>query len=49
MVILWDTSAILDLRDNASELACTYAGGGLDQDGWARYVPGLQYQDSCVT
>jgi Novel STAND NTPase 1/TIR domain/WD domain, G-beta repeat len=46
-VILWDTGTFLDVRDQAVELACAYADGGFDPDGWARYVPGVPYEDSC--
>jgi WD40 repeat protein len=46
-VSLWDLKGLNDLRDHAVERACSIIGRGLDRDEWARYVSGLQYQDTC--
>ncbi|MGH3803221.1 MAG: WD40 repeat domain-containing protein, partial [Pseudonocardiaceae bacterium] len=45
--ILWDLTTLNDLRAHATERACSIAGSGLDRDQWARYIPGLPYQDTC--
>jgi WD40 repeat protein len=41
-VMLWDLDPLLNLRTHAHDLACAYSGGGLDKNGWARYVSGLR-------
>ncbi|MGH3811558.1 MAG: WD40 repeat domain-containing protein, partial [Pseudonocardiaceae bacterium] len=46
-VRLWDLTRLNDVRDHATERACSITGRGLDRDEWARYIPGLPYQDTC--
>ncbi|MGI9001358.1 MAG: TIR domain-containing protein [Pseudonocardia sp.] len=49
-VILWDvTDDRNQVRDHVVERACSITRGGLDPDEWARYIPGLPYQDTCHT
>jgi WD40 repeat protein len=45
--MLWDLTGLNSLRDHALERACAITGGGLNPDEWARYVPGLAYEDAC--
>ncbi|MGH3887857.1 MAG: WD40 repeat domain-containing protein, partial [Pseudonocardiaceae bacterium] len=45
--ILWDLTALNYLLGHAVERACAMTGGGLDRDEWARYLPGLPYQETC--
>ncbi|MGH4019303.1 MAG: TIR domain-containing protein [Pseudonocardiaceae bacterium] len=45
--ILWDLTRFNDLVGHALERACSITGGGLNHEGWARYIPGLPYQDTC--
>lgn len=45
--ILWDLTSLNDLRAHPAERACSLTGRGLDQAEWARYIPGLPYQDTC--
>ncbi|WP_239337168.1 caspase family protein [Frankia sp. CiP3] len=47
--ILWDLTSLDDLRKYAVHHACTIAGGSLDRDEWARYIPVLPYQETCPT
>jgi hypothetical protein len=46
-VILWDLTELDDLRRRAVQRACSLTGRGLNADEWARYVPGLPYQNTC--
>jgi hypothetical protein len=46
--ILWDLTDLNQIRDHAVERACSATRGGLDRDEWARYIPDLPYQDSCL-
>ena len=46
-VILWDLTDLSIVRDHPAEQACQVAGGALDRAEWARYIPGLPYQDTC--
>ena len=46
-VILWDLTGLNHLRDHPVERACSITGRGIDRDQWARYLPGLPYQDTC--
>jgi WD40 repeat protein len=46
-VILWNLTDLNQLRDHATQRACAITGGGLDRTEWARYIPGLPYQDTC--
>ncbi len=46
-VILWDLTRLNDLRNHATERACSLAGRGLDRTEWARYVRGLGYRNTC--
>jgi WD40 repeat protein len=45
---LWDVSALLDERENPLPAACLRTGGGLDRAEWDRFVPDLDYEDSCA-
>ncbi|MGH3773764.1 MAG: hypothetical protein ACRDRW_20640, partial [Pseudonocardiaceae bacterium] len=45
--ILWNLSRVNDLQGHAAERACSIAGGGLNRDQWARYIPGLPYEQMC--
>ncbi|MEJ2887738.1 TIR domain-containing protein [Actinomycetospora aeridis] len=44
---LIDLRPMLDLRDSARERACAISGGGLSRAEWARYLPDVDYLDSC--
>jgi WD40 repeat protein len=46
-VILWNLTALNQLRDQAIQRACAITGRGLDHAEWNRYIPGLPYQDTC--
>jgi hypothetical protein len=46
-VRLWDLSRFGALRDDPVGHACSVTVGGLDADQWTRYVPGIDYGDSC--
>ncbi|WP_344051159.1 hypothetical protein [Planotetraspora silvatica] len=46
-VALWDLSGINDLLANAVQRACSITGRGLDRTEWARYIPGLPYEETC--
>ncbi len=45
--ILWDLTDLNNLRAHATERACSITRSSLDRDQWARYIPGLPYQDTC--
>jgi WD40 repeat protein len=47
-VILWNLTPLRDSLAHTLERACVVAGGGLDPDEWARYLPNLSYEDTCV-
>jgi WD40 repeat protein len=47
VAILWDLTGLNSLLDHPVEQACQISGGGLDRAEWARYIPGLPYQDTC--
>jgi WD40 repeat protein len=47
-VALWDLTDLHNLQDHAVEHACMRTGHGLSPDEWARYIPGLAYQDTCA-
>jgi WD40 repeat protein len=47
-VALWDLTGLHDLQDHAVEHACARTGHGLNPDEWARYIPGLAYQNTCA-
>jgi WD40 repeat protein len=44
---LWDLTSFTRLRDHVVERACTVTRGGLEREGWDRYIPGLPYRNSC--
>ena len=48
-VLLWDLGDLLHLRDNVLARACAIAERGFNREEWDRYVPSLDYQDSCAT
>lgn len=43
-----DVKGLKDLRANAVDIACSHAGGGLTEDQWADFLPGLPYRDTCA-
>jgi WD40 repeat protein len=45
--LLWDFANLNDIRDHATERACSTSGRGLNRDEWSRYIPGLAYQNTC--
>jgi hypothetical protein len=45
--MLWNLTGLNHLRDHPVERACSITRRGLDRDQWARYLPGLPYQDTC--
>jgi WD40 repeat protein/energy-coupling factor transporter ATP-binding protein EcfA2 len=47
IAVAWGVGGISDLRDHPADAACARTGRGLDRAEWARYVPGLSYQDTC--
>ena len=47
-VTLWDLTALNHLRKNTTKRACSITGRGLNRDEWARYIPGLPYQNTCL-
>ncbi|MFD9737627.1 TIR domain-containing protein [Umezawaea sp. NPDC059074] len=47
-VVLWDMRPTYDLRGHLDETACEVTGGGLDRDQWTRYLPDLEYRDTCA-
>lgn len=46
-VTAWDLSGLNALRNNARQEACERTGRGLDPNEWARYIAGLDYQETC--
>jgi WD40 repeat protein len=46
-IVSWDLGPLFDLRDKAMSYACARTGRGLDRAEWARYVPGLPYEETC--
>jgi WD40 repeat protein len=46
-IILWDITGLNYLRDHAPDYACSLTRRGLNRDEWARYIPGLAYQNTC--
>ena len=47
MTVLWDLSSIDNPEAHATERVCSITGGGLNPDQWARYIPGLPYEQTC--
>jgi WD40 repeat protein len=45
--VLWNYSALNELRANPTDVACTVSGGGLTPDDWATYIPEVPYQPTC--
>jgi WD40 repeat protein len=45
--IIWDITAVLTLRDHATETACTRSDGGFTPEQWDHYVGNLPYENSC--
>ena len=43
----WDLTGVVGLQDNAVRQACGITGTGLNEEAWARPVPGLPYQAKC--
>jgi WD40 repeat protein len=46
-VVLRDMRPTYDLRGRLDETACLVTAGGLNRDQWARYLPDLEYRDTC--
>ncbi len=46
-IILWSMAPLLDIREDATELACAFADGGLTRTQWRQLVPNLQFEQSC--
>ncbi|MFI9388489.1 TIR domain-containing protein [Kutzneria sp. NPDC052558] len=46
-VVMWDLKPTYDLRAHLDETSCQVTRGGLDRDQWARFIPALDYQDTC--
>ncbi|MFI6078658.1 hypothetical protein ACIA5C_44785 [Actinoplanes sp. NPDC051343] len=44
---MWDLGGVGRLLDRPAELARARTGGGLDRAGWARYIDGLPYEETC--
>jgi hypothetical protein len=42
--MLWDLEPLANLHDHALNRACDFAGGGLDEQEWSRYVPNITYE-----
>lgn len=47
--LLWDLNDLNDVREHATEHACSITGRGLDRDEWDRNIRGLEYVDTCAT
>ena len=47
MVILWDLTDLSVVRDHPAEQACRVTERALDRAEWARFIPGLPYEDTC--
>ncbi|MGZ3146486.1 WD40 repeat domain-containing protein [Lentzea chajnantorensis] len=45
--VLWDLAPTFELRGRVDETACAVTGGGLDRELWSRYVPDLEFQETC--
>ncbi|MET9629438.1 WD40 repeat domain-containing protein, partial [Lentzea sp. NPDC006480] len=46
-VRLWDLKPLNSVQDKPFDLACEILGGGLSEQDWPRFVPGLPYLDTC--
>jgi WD40 repeat protein len=46
--VLWDYSALNDLRANPAGRACAVAGGGFTAQEWAAYIPEAPFQPTCT-
>jgi WD40 repeat protein len=46
-VVLWDMRPTYDVRARLDETACRVTAGGLNRDQWVRYLPDLEYRDTC--
>ncbi|KAB2348460.1 nSTAND1 domain-containing NTPase [Actinomadura rudentiformis] len=47
-VVLWDMRPTYDLRRHLKETSCLVTRGGLDREQWNRYLPDLDYLDTCA-
>lgn len=45
--VILDLAGLLDLRAHGHKRACQLLGAGFDRMTWARYVPDVDYADSC--
>ena len=45
--VVWDYSALNDLRADPAARACAVTGGGLTREEWAAYIPEVPYQATC--
>jgi WD40 repeat protein len=48
-LLLWDLGDLLQTRDTVLARACARAERGFNREEWDRYVPSLDYQESCPT
>jgi len=46
---LWDMSPLIAARSDPVKVTCEMTEGGLDQAAWRRYLPGLDYRETCPT
>ncbi|MEV0779379.1 hypothetical protein [Streptomyces sp. NPDC050428] len=46
-VLLWDLNDLPAISADTIGRACAVAGGGLTEEEWKRYVPGLSYRQTC--
>ncbi|MDT7840983.1 nSTAND1 domain-containing NTPase [Streptomyces justiciae] len=45
--VLWDLTPTYDLRRHLDTTTCLVTNGGLTSDQWPRYLPALDYRDTC--
>jgi len=46
-LVLFDLRALGHVRAHPRAYACALTGGGMTRADWERYVPGLDYVDTC--
>jgi WD40 repeat protein len=47
--VLWDLDEVASARQHPTDQACAIVGRGLDPAEWARLVPNLPFQETCVS